>query len=412
MSPRERILAIVVLSVVIVGFCGFMVQAFVLSPLQKSGDAITALQDQIEKKTARVKEIQAEEPSLERWKSVSLPSDINVSRLEYDKWLTNLVQRKGFVNATVTPKPVDLKTGVTATGQAAAKAAPVYAKYGYSVSGRATLANLVNFLEEFYSTGLLHQVRSISIQRPVTQVAQQRRNELDINLTIEALSLTNADMRKALLPVMDPRLLLIATFGAWRQAPVGLAFIPDELGPRGMFGPGKLAREPVSYREIAKKDIFVGRGDEPDPSYDVDANRYYKLTDIIESQELKNGGVKKLRQANMFDLFNNRKVHLQVEKDSYSSEFATKDEQFNTIFRGAVVKINDLDVIFQELSESGTPVKDKYYRIKVGGNMQEALRKPLTTEEITREGLAKAAAAAPAGGKDPAAEEDQEAGEK
>ena len=43
---------------------------------------------------------------------------------------------------------------------------------------------------------------------------------------------------------------------------------------------------------------------------------------------------------------------------------------------------------FQGLDKEGQPVKDKYYRLKVGGNVAEALRRgPLTREEATREGL-------------------------
>jgi len=81
---------------------------------------------------------------------LSLPSDVGVSGRDYEKWLTNLLQEQGFAGLTVTAKPVDLKSGVTATGAAATKAVPVYAKLGFSVTGRASLANLVKLLEKFY----------------------------------------------------------------------------------------------------------------------------------------------------------------------------------------------------------------------------------------------------------------------
>src|SRR4051812_28177351 len=111
MNARERILAIGVLAVVAIVGGFFVVQGFLLSPLKKSSESIAILQDQIDKKTARVQEIQAELPLLDRWRSLSLPSDVDVSRREYERWLTNLVQAEGFVGVTVTPKPPDLKSG-------------------------------------------------------------------------------------------------------------------------------------------------------------------------------------------------------------------------------------------------------------------------------------------------------------
>jgi hypothetical protein len=389
MNPRERILALVVLGILGVVLGGFLFHSFYLSPLQKSEESITSLQDQIEKKKARIAEIQAELPTYERWRALTLPSKLDVANLEYDKWLTNEIQKAGFVGPSVSPKPIDLKSGVTAVGAAAAKAPPVYAKMGFSVTGRATLANLVQFLDKFYSAGLLHQIRTISIQRPLTQVAQQQRNELDVTLSIEALSLTGADPRKTLLPVIDSRLLAIATVAALRHAPVGLALAPDALGPRGDLGPGKLATTERDYTQMAKKDIFFGRQGQNPPAYNVDVSRYYRLTDIIEGEERTPSGIKKARYANMVDLYNaNRKIRLEVGKSSGYSDFAIREEDYSSIvFRGRVVKINDLDIVFQGLDKEGQPIKDNYFRLKIGGTMQEALRRSLTKTEASKEGL-------------------------
>ncbi|CAN5317307.1 hypothetical protein BH10PLA2_BH10PLA2_23310 [soil metagenome] len=390
MNARERLLAFVVLGFLGVAVGGFLFHTFFWSPLQKAEDSIIGLREQIEKKNARVAEIQAQEPTLARWKALTLPSDVKLASLEYDKWLSNEVQKSGITKPSVTPKPTDLKSGQIATGTAAAKTPPVYAKLGFSVTGRATLGNLVRFLEKSYSAGLLHQIRILSIQRPLTQMAEQKKDELDITLSIEALSLAGADQRKSLLPVIDPRLLAIATIGGLRRAPIGLALAPDALGPRGDLGPGKLASSDREYADLAKKDIFVGRTAVPETRASVDANRYYTLTDISEDELKTSSGAKKIRQANMFDRYNNRKVPLQVEKSSHVSEFAVREENYSIIFRGSVVKINDRDVIFQRLDNEGKPVKDNFYRIVLGGNMQDALRKTLSKDEVAREGLLQA----------------------
>jgi hypothetical protein len=249
------------------------------------------------------------------------------------------------------------------------------------VTGRASLAQLVSFLKDFYEAGLLHQERTISIQRPQTLVAQQQRTDLDINLSIEALCLTGADSRKLLLPSNDMRMLAVATSAAWRQGPIGLAFVPDAIGPRGPLGPGKLALTEDGervYADIAKKDIFTGRNPGRPPGEYVEPARFYKLTDITES--LGDGG-RKTRYANMIDQYNNRKLRLQTETDSGYSDLSVKDESYTEVFHAKVAKINDQDVILMG--------NDNYYRLRVGGSVLDALKKALTKEEVTLEGLVK-----------------------
>jgi hypothetical protein len=181
-------------------------------------------------------------------------------------------------------------------------------------------------------------------------------------------------------------MLAIATVAGLRHAPVGLAMAPDALGPRGDLGPGKLATTERDYTQMAKKDIFFGRQTTEAPSY-VDATKYYRLTDITEDEEHTSAGIKKVRHANMFDLYNNRKVPLQVERSSGASDFAIREENYSILFRGKVVKINELDLIFQGLDKEGQPIKDNYFRLKLGGTMQDALKRSLTKDEATKEGL-------------------------
>jgi hypothetical protein len=402
MNARERILAIAVLSILVLVGGFFLVQALFLGPLQKKSEAIAILQDQIDKKTLRVEEIQGELHLLDRWKSLSLPSNHRDAQIEYEKWLTNLVQEQGFTGPTITPKAVDLKTGITATGPAVAKATPVYAKLGFSVTGRATLANLAKMLDKFYSAGLLHQIRTISIQKPQTLTAQQQRNELDINLSIEALALSGADARKLLLPPLDMRMLAVATAAAWRQGPVGLAFVPDALGPRGVLGPQKLAPTERDYAKIADKDIFIGRIRDPRP-YEIDPFRYCELTDITEKEEPRGNDIRKVKQANIYDRYNNRRMRLQAEANSGYQDFNIREENNSVIFRGKVVKINKRDLIFKSTEDSPAG-GEKYFRIKIGSTMQDALKRALRNDELVQEGLA-AANPAPAGR---AADEDTE----
>ena len=101
------------------------------------------------------------------------------------------------------------------------------------------------------------------------------------------------------------------------------------------------------------------------------------MTDICESS---GAGSRKTRYANIFDLYNNRKMRLQVEADSTYADVSVKDESYNEVFHAKVVKINDTDVVL-------VGNDNKYYRLKVGGTMADALKHVLTKDELTHEGV-------------------------
>src|ERR1700730_8552559 len=91
---------------------------------------------------------------------------------------------------------------------------PIYTRLTFTVLAHADLASLVKMLEGFYRTGLLHQIKTFSVQRPLTVGAQDRPNDLDINLTIEALIVSGAADRPQLLPNLDPRLMALDSLNA------------------------------------------------------------------------------------------------------------------------------------------------------------------------------------------------------
>jgi len=69
------------------------------------------VQGQLDKNSARIHLILAEQPKLGRAKQLSLPPDVDFSNREYEKHLFNLMQDSGIESPTITPKPVDAKSG-------------------------------------------------------------------------------------------------------------------------------------------------------------------------------------------------------------------------------------------------------------------------------------------------------------
>jgi hypothetical protein len=371
MNPRERLLAICLVAVILLFGGGGLYYYLVLGPLQKRTANIRLLEKDIETKEKRIAEIKADLPRLERWRQLSLPADVDVARREYEKYLTSLLQKSGFAQATliVTPKPPDVKTVPQLPGKG-----PIYTRLTYTVAGSANLADLVKALNQFHHTSLLHQIRNLAIRRPLTANTQQRQGDLDINFTVEALIVTGAGRRSELLPGVNTRLLVLDVVTALRRGPTGVALAPWTVLPTGPLGPGTLADPPRNYAAIAGKDIFMGP---PPPrlverTTAVNVSPFVYLTDITRSD--------RDPEAFLYDRYNNRKTRLRASAGFNS--FTVRDDQGETLVQGKVVRIDEREVIFV--------ADEKYYAMHVGDNLGEAMRKELSKDRLKDLGLAAA----------------------
>lgn len=389
MNSRERILAFGVLTVVVLAGAAFLVNTLILSPLRERKETLVRMQQDIDNKQDRVNQIEADRPKLARWRQMTLPPDINLSKREYEKYLSGLLETSKFPRGSysVTPKQVDEKTSPTIPGKG-----PIYTKLSFTIISHGKLENLVDFLHEFYTTGLLHQVKNLSIVRPLTvNNANQNREQLDINMTVEALILKNADPRNELLPVFSRKLVVIDTFATMMShggLPAAFAHVPNILSPFGEFGPGKLAKPERDYAEISKKDIFMGvtvAMGRPAGPYDyVPPERFIHLTDISKND--------RKHEAILYDRFSDRMQRLRAVNGKPDSSF--NSFTFDPIVRGSnpirgkLVRMEDRDIIIQ--------VGERYFKLHVGESLEQAMRTPLTGEQRKELGIASAPAKEPA----------------
>src|SRR5439155_7855353 len=108
---------------------------------------------------------------------------------------------------------------------------PIYQKLTFTVTADATMRSLVGVLEEFYKTGLLHEVKSLSVQRQLTNTDPTKANELTVHMMIEALIVTGADKRSYVLPNIDRRLLAADLAATLQHGPTGLGLVLWAAGP-------------------------------------------------------------------------------------------------------------------------------------------------------------------------------------
>lgn len=369
MTPRERMLTAVILVLVVLAGGGFLFYRLFLVPLDERNASILTLQQEIARKQDRIAQVIAERPKLERWRQLSLPADTDMARREYEKYLTELLRDSGFEAGafSVTPKPVDTKSSPAIPGKG-----PAYTKLTFTAIGHASLGNVVKMLERFYRTGLLHQIKNISLQRPLTATGGQRREDLDLNFTVEALVLSGADNRPYLLPNLSRRVVALDGIAALCQAPVGLALGFWSIGPAGPRGPGSLAEPEREYTSVAAKNIFFGPTEAPSDrkADEVEATRFVELTDITQND--------RRWEAFLYDQYNNKKTRLRAEPGF--DTFRIQDATGETKLRGKVVRIDPRDVIFK--------VEKNYHSLHIGQTLEESMKQSLTSEQLRTLGLA------------------------
>jgi hypothetical protein len=147
---------------------------------------------------------------------------------------------------------------------------PIYTRLLFTVQLKGDLASLVDFMDRFYKVRLLHQIRNLTIKKPLGAdfraaaanggAAPAPTTDLDVDMTIEALVLDNAEKRTTLLPekpVETPSLLA--------RTDAQYAMIP---GKNVFFGP-------VSTRDLTNEDSSTRY---------VDASPWIRLTGITSGE--------------------------------------------------------------------------------------------------------------------------------
>lgn len=102
----------------------------------------------------------------------SLPSDAERAKSDYQNWLLDLVRSHGIVNASVDPT-TSMPMG------------DLYERYGFSLTGKATLAQITSLLHDFYSKDYLHRVTQINVTPAKT-------GDLTLKMSVDGIALQSA----------------------------------------------------------------------------------------------------------------------------------------------------------------------------------------------------------------------------
>src|SRR5262249_52768843 len=207
--------------------------------------------------------------------------------------------------------------------------------------------NFVAFLDKFYDAPLVHRIRTLKIDRPLASVNASRQNELEFNLSIEALIVDGAENRKTLLP-------------------------------EGVKSPHKKARSTAQYASIAGKDIFYGPPPPSIPTSFTGPQLEVALEDCIHLDLIDIGP--EGPTASLYDVLNNKRYiikrdaaggfdvrtywYLKTAKklDDFGKELVIKDDKGEVVMEYKVIRIDATQIVIES--------EDTFYTLHVGESIK------------------------------------------
>ncbi len=231
MNPRERILAGLIGMLLLL-----MVAAFVFRRVSDAVDrrqrSVESLQAEKTRQETILTQGKKAEQKLEAYQKRSLPNERETARSLYQQWLLDQVDRAGFRSPTVRA------TDRTTRGR-------FYDQLTFQVDADGSLEQVVDFLQEFYSTEDLHRIQQLTLQ-PI-----RGSQSLDVIMVIEALLLPKSD-RKTVGDLIAPdgdaqsladlrNVILERSMFLPANTPPRLNSISDQETPRG---------EPFSFNVV------------------------------------------------------------------------------------------------------------------------------------------------------------------
>jgi hypothetical protein len=400
MTTRERRMSFVILGILGVAGIAFGAYSFILSPLDKAKADIAKMDDEVTQRQVRIAKIQKRQIDLDRWKKMSLPADVAsgkpeaaapvgparpgsapdakavLASREYEEELSKMLRSSGYDAGAITviPKAPDAKT----TPQLSNKK-PIYMRLLFTVEAKGDLSSLVDFLERFYKLRLLHQIRNMTITKPLDTASRSGganatpSTDVTANMTIEALVLDTAEQRKTLLP----------------DKPVDV--------------PSPLARDDKQYAMIAGKNVFFG----PPPTAPRTEKPSLDVTPFVRLNGITSGPTG--LEATLWDGYHNRDYKISAksvggyrveamytlsgrkrsDSERSGSTLTLKDAEGVASDQWQIVRIDPRELILRD------DVAGKYFTLHLGQTLSEM--KLLSKDELADRGIkaepAKASAA-------------------
>lgn len=193
LNPRERLMVKVIAACVplfglIWGVTSFSQKYFA------NRSQISALRNQIGNEQDRQAAALFAQERRSYYRERSLPADLNVSKIDYGRWLNSLVD-KSLTLISVTP------TSATTMGRYKGKnrAVDVYEQQTFAVKAKGTLRQVIEMLRQFQELDLMHRVVSLKVTPETSGPSGSgdvRTGKLIVDFRVEAIALADADLTR------------------------------------------------------------------------------------------------------------------------------------------------------------------------------------------------------------------------
>jgi hypothetical protein len=265
MKRSEKMLAAGLVATLALWQGSSLFNKFVIEPVETNETAITVLEQEITQKKSQLNRSLAAARKFAAWKQRSLPPDPVDATSLYQNWLIELATRTKLSDVSVKA----LRTDSKPKGDA-------YYLISATLKAQGTLGKLCDFLYEFRAAGLLHRVSQMRLS------SKQHTGDpvLEIDLTVEGLSLKDAPPRTTLAP--DSKLADVAGDKPSKERKDYDGLVTKNLFVRGYNGPpkppGPLSPEEDPLQLVRLVGSFSAGGSFYATMYDPSTNRETNLT--------------------------------------------------------------------------------------------------------------------------------------
>ncbi len=384
MNPREKNLLVILIAIVGCGAALFIGVQWFWKPLQAYNKTIADLHEDNEKRADELQTFFKQRKKLDVARLKSLPTNAPLAASEYSRFLKTMLTDSGLAVEVIQPstqatkvKPSPLVPEIKDVG---------HQTMTFTVRARGELSQLIKLMEQLQKTPYEHRIKELSISRLDTGYGAKTSSRLNINFTMETLLVAKTPAKQGLPPGIDPRLVLaesIASMNAFTARPSGWGMIAAALQLK-QETPMPANRE---YADIGRKNIFVGAicGGHPTaaekegptelkpkdadlltkpPNENVPA--YVRLDTTVSSNH----------EASLRNLiYDTRPIKLIARKGSGYEFFKITDENRDYIFfQAKVLAVESREVYFQ--------VRDQIFKLGIGESLAQAMRNPLSFEDI------------------------------
>jgi hypothetical protein len=227
MTPRERILAIGVGSVMVLAGGQYMFSKY-RTAVKTRESRIAALDDQLFAANDRYIQGALADRQMGDYLVRSLPSDAEKARADYTRWLFDTITLVDIRDASVSfvnSMPVG----------------DLYDRYGFKISGKTDARGWLELMHAFYSKDYLHRISEMTI-RPA------REGGLAVDLTIDAISLRAAPKDA---PAPRSNSPLVGNFQTYADSILNRNFFSGPNQPPRFTSPERIATNVGTRTSIA-----------------------------------------------------------------------------------------------------------------------------------------------------------------